>query len=282
MSLLTSILISGTIILFSSFIRGTAGFGLALIAVPLLSLIQPMREVIVLVAIVNLLFSIIHIFRERATVSMRNTVITGICSLAGVFIGFMLLRNINEQVIRIFTGSIIILSGLALLRWVRLKISNQSVAYSIATFAGGILAGSITIGGPVVALILTGTGIPRDKFRSSMSLFFLFSFSFAVLLYWSDNMINADTIVHTAAAIPFLVTGLLLGESMAKHINQRAFRVIVLTLLLVMGSVMIYKSIWDNRAITSTIQTIPHLIPAAEQTTAIHQDHPPLSDLFPV
>lgn len=243
MTLFISLLLSGFIILFSSFIRGTTGFGLALTAFPLLSLFLPAKEVVVIVAMVNLLFSIAHIFREKSNINIRTIATIGFFSLLGVFIGFMLLRNVNEKMVRIFTGSVILLSGIAFMKGLSIKIPKISTAYGVASFFGGILAGSITIGGPVVALILAGANVPRERFRSSMSLFFLFSFTFAVTFYWIDNMINREILIHTAAVIPFLIAGLLLGEYFSRHINQKIFRLIVLYLLLIMGSLMIIRSL---------------------------------------
>jgi len=243
MPLLWSLIISGIIIMFSSFIRGTTGFGLALTALPLLSMILQVRDAVVLVAIVNLTFSIVHIFRERSSFRVIDVVIIGCFSLAGVFIGFVLLKSINEDALRLFTGSVIILSGIAMIKGLKIRIKSISSAYGTASFLGGILAGSITIGGPVVAIILTGTGIPRDKFRSIMSLFFLFSFSFSVTFYLAGHLIDKVTSLHALASLPFLVSGLLLGEFMSKRINPKTFRLIVLYLLLVMGTIMILKSV---------------------------------------
>jgi len=243
MPLLWSLIISGIIIMFSSFIRGTTGFGLALTALPLLSMILQVRDAVVLVAIVNLTFSIVHIFRERSSFRVIDVVIIGCFSLAGVFIGFVLLKSINEDTLRLFTGSVIILSGIAMIKGLKIRIKSISSAYGTASFLGGILAGSITIGGPVVAIILTGTGIPRDKFRSIMSLFFLFSFSFSVTFYLAGNLVDKVTSLHALASLPFLVSGLLLGEFMSKRINPKTFRLIVLYLLLVMGTIMILKSV---------------------------------------
>jgi uncharacterized membrane protein YfcA len=56
-------------------------------------------------------------------------------------------------------------------------------------------------------------------------------------------MVDKVTSLHALAVLPFLVSGLLLGEAAAKHINQKLFRLMVLYLLLVMGSVMILKSV---------------------------------------
>jgi len=242
MPILWSLIISGLIILFSSFIRGTTGFGLALTAFPLLSLFLPVRDAVVLVAIVNLIFSIVHILRERTRLMIRDVIIIGSFSLAGVFIGFLLLRNINENVLRISTGAVIILCGIAMIKGMTVRISNNSVAYGVASLLGGILAGSITIGGPIVAIILTGASVPRDRFRNTMSIFFLFSFSFSVTFYIAGNMVDSLTSLHALVSLPFLVTGLLLGEMVARRINPATFRRIVLYLLLLMGTIIILKS----------------------------------------
>ncbi|MEZ4999504.1 MAG: sulfite exporter TauE/SafE family protein [Bacteroidales bacterium] len=243
MTLLTSLLVAGVIVLVSSFVRGITGFGLALTAFPFLVLFIPPKEVVVLLAIINLCFSIIYILRGKRSYRTKDVLNVSIFCIAGVLVGFFLLKFIPDNGLKLLTGSVIVLSGISLLLGVKLRISNLTVAYSVSSLLGGILAGSTTIGGPVVALILTGSDLPRDRFRNSMSLFFLFSYGSAVIMYLADSMINSDTLVYAASSIPFLVTGLILGEFLSKKINQKYFRILVLVLLLVMGSRMIITSL---------------------------------------
>lgn len=243
MSILFSISLSGLIILFASIIRGTTGFGLALVALPLLVNFLPVKEVVVLLAIVNFLFSVIHIVRERGMARIRYIVFTGIFSMAGVFIGFILLRSIPDKWISVVAGLAIIMAVIAMISGFSIKVRNISLSYSIASFIGGILAGSITIGGPFVALVLTGTNTEKEKFRSAMSYFFLFSYGFAIVLYTLDSMVDKETLIHASASLPFLIAGLLIGERVSKKVDQRLFKLFIFSLLLIMGFLMIYRNL---------------------------------------
>ena len=242
MSLIETILLSGAIIFFASIIRGVTGFGLALFALPLMTLYMPVKEVIITLAIVNFIFSITHILRERNHLEKKEVFLISIFSLPGVLAGFILHKSFPEQWLVIFAGIVIISFGIAMLRGFSLKMKNTNYAISIASLIGGILAGSITIGGPIVALALAGTTIPKNRFRHAMSIFFLFSYGFAVILYLSSGMLNQSIIIIAGSSMPLLIAGLVVGVRISKGINQKSFRQLILFLLLVMGVLMIIRS----------------------------------------
>lgn len=233
---------SGAIIFLASIIRGVTGFGLALFALPLMTLYMPVKEVIITLAIVNLIFSITHILRERNHLEKRELFLISIFSMSGVLAGFILHKSFPEKWLVIFAGIVVISFGIAMLRGFTFKVKNSNYAISIASLFGGILAGSITIGGPIVALVLAGTSIPKIRFRHAMSIFFLFSYGFAVILYLGSGMVNRSIIISAGSSIPLLIAGLVIGERVSKGINQKSFRQLILALLLVMGVLMIFRS----------------------------------------
>jgi uncharacterized membrane protein YfcA len=90
-------------------------------------------------------------------------------------------------------------------------------------------------------LILTGSNTGKERFRQLMSIFFLFSYGFAVFLYSINNLISKEILVNSAASLPLLFAGLATGEIISRKINQKYFRLVVLLMLIVMGGRMVIK-----------------------------------------
>ena len=75
------------IIFVASVVRGFTGFGLALVAVPLIQFIIPVTDTAVFIAIINLIFSLLYYRRSRELVREqplgRMALFTGIGVAAG-------------------------------------------------------------------------------------------------------------------------------------------------------------------------------------------------------
>ena len=64
-----NIIAVSVIIFIASIVRGFTGFGLALVAVPLIQFIMPVSDTAVFIAMINLIFSILYYRRSRGIVA---------------------------------------------------------------------------------------------------------------------------------------------------------------------------------------------------------------------
>lgn len=231
------------IIFFASIVRGLSGFGLAMIALPLLSLILPYRQTVVLLVAVNLSFSIVHLIKSKGLIKSGYFVIIIVFSSLGVTAGVLLLNRINNEILRACAGLVILIFAILMISGYRLRFTRPGMAYSLASLIGGILAGSASIGGPVAALMLGGTKLKHDEFRYSMSVFFLVSYTYSTALYSVTGSIDPEQLLLIVFCIPSMIAGFLLGERLTKIINERKIRTIVLLLLVLAGILTTWKGL---------------------------------------
>jgi uncharacterized membrane protein YfcA len=229
------------IIFIASVVRGFTGFGLALVAVPLIQFIMPVTDTAVFIAIINLMFSLLYYRRSRALVKEqplgRMAVWTGI----GVAAGTAVLKFVNPAFIQLGWGMLIILIVFSLIRGMSFRIGSDRSAMTLSGLFGGLLAGATGITGPPVAIILSAIKTPKEKFNALISVFILFAVTYALLFYFVSGLITAHTALLALTCIPALLAGLWTGDRLVAKISQVTFTRVIYAVLILMGLITIYK-----------------------------------------
>lgn len=229
------------IILFASFVRGAAGFGLAMTAMPLLNLFMNYLDTVILAVFLNLMFSVVHLIRSRGTIGKLNLILTLVFGIIGVTTGVIILKGVDQNLLKTIAGIIIIMFGFSILFGLEIRIKNKSFAFSAAALTGGILAGCASIGGPAAAIILGGTNMKQEKFRYAMSVFFLVTYLYSAIMYGATKLVSLNNIKMILFSLPFMAAGLVFGDKIAGKLNKNVFRRMVLVLLIITGSIITYQ-----------------------------------------
>ena len=222
-------------------VRGFTGFGLALVAVPLIQFIMPVSDTAVFIAIINAIFSVIYFRRSRESVRGqplgRMAVWTGI----GVAAGTLILKFLNPAYIQLVWGMLIIFIVIALARGFSFGIRSDKSAMTLSGLFGGVLAGATGITGPPVAIILSSMKTPREKFNAVISLFILFAVSYALIFYLVAGLVKTDTFLLALCSVPALIAGLYTGDRLVARISQTTFTRVVYIVLVMMGLITLFK-----------------------------------------
>jgi len=229
------------IIFVASVVRGFTGFGLALVAVPLIQFINPVTDTAVFIAIINLIFSLLYYRRSRELFREqplgRMALFTGI----GVAAGTLVLKYLNPAYIQLGWGLLIIIIVLALARGFSFRISSDASAMTLSGLLGGLLAGATGITGPPVVVILSSMKTPKEKFNAVISVFILFAVSYALLFYLVSGLIRPETAMLALCSVPALISGLRTGDILVSRISQKTFTNVIYIVLIIMGIVTLYR-----------------------------------------
>jgi len=229
------------IIYLASVIRGFTGFGLALVAVPLIQFIMPVSDTAVFIAIINMIFSILYFRRSREIVKDQPLGRMALWTGIGVGAGTLVLKFINPAYIQLAWGLLIIFIVTVLARGVSFSIKSDASAMTLSGLFGGLLAGATGITGPPVAIILSAMKTPKAKFNALISMFILFAVSYALIFYLVSGLINRETALLALCSVPALVAGLRTGDFLVLKISQKTFTNIVYAVLFIMGLITLFK-----------------------------------------
>ncbi len=229
------------IIFIASVVRGFTGFGLALVAVPLLQFIMPVTDTAVFIAIINLTFSLLYYRRSRTVIKGQPLGRMALWTGIGVASGTVVLKFVNPAYIQLVWGLLIIFIVIALAGGVSFSIRSDASAMTMSGLFGGLLAGATGITGPPVAVILSAQKTPKEKFNAIISVFILFAVSYALVFYLISGLIAWETALLALCSVPALLAGLRTGDVLVARISQKTFTSVVYIVLLIMGIITLFK-----------------------------------------
>lgn len=233
-----TIIVLGLLIVFiASVAQGLTGFGFALIAVPLLSLLLPFDQVVPVVVSLGLITNVLMLFKLYRDVELRKIWLLLVFGFVGIPIGGYMLLAVPANILQLIVSILVLVFAILLLMRISYPIRNEYVAFPFVGLLSGVLNGSISVSGPPLVLFLANQGKDVDVFRSNLVVYGFFLNVFTLGMFAYQGFLNQEVISITLVACIAMALGTGLGMLLAKRVNQEMFKKIVIYLL--MGS-----SIW--------------------------------------
>lgn len=231
------------IILFASLLQTSTGFGFSVMATPFLLLLFEPREAIQINLILSLFISIAFFLQVKKDVDpliLRRFIIG---SIFGLPIGITMFLWMDMTRFKIGVSLLILLLTLLLVLRFRVKQTDKR-DFVIGGFSGTLTA-SIGMPGPPILLYFSGTDTSKEKIRSTALTYYLFIYfvSFVIQVIFVGT--TKTTWIYSAAALPIVIIGMMLGQVIFKWINQKVFQVVTYLILFFTGMYLMLTSIFD-------------------------------------
>jgi hypothetical protein len=239
----TNIIALSLIIFMASVVRGFTGFGLALVAVPLIQFFLPVTDTAVFIGFINFIFSIAYYRKSKEIVKGQPLGIMALTTGAGVAVGTAILKYVPSSSIQLVWGVLIILTVILMVRGVNFGIMSDKTALAFSGLSGGLLAGCTGITGPPVAVILSSVKTPKEKFNAIISMFIFFAVTYALVFYMVAGLIRKETLMLAACSVPALLLGLRTGDKLMDRISQKTFTKAIYIVLVIMGAITLLKGL---------------------------------------
>lgn len=225
-------------------VTGLTGFGLALISTPLLLFVYEPRTVIVLTAIFSVFINIAVVWDSWREARRRLAVALLVPAVVGVVLGAEVLRVLDPLYIRLAVGAVVVFSALLLMRDVRLPGAGTRWGPFVAGGASGALSTSTGLAGPPIVLLLAARGLPKEEFRSTSALYFLFMSIVGIVVLGGRGLIEAGEIPLGAVLVPAAIAGKFVGTAFLKKVSERAFRALSLGIVILTGTLGVATALW--------------------------------------
>lgn len=227
-------------------VRGVAGFGGAVVAVPLTALVLPVQIVIPVVAVLQLLASMDHVWRNWRVIVWPELLRIAPFMGLGVLIGLYLFSQLDARTIGKGLGIFVIAYALfALVTAGRPLGSARQMPWPLAATVstGAAVIGALFGGasGPFYAMYLKALRLPRDAFRATVTMIVLMQVVLRIAGYAGLGLVDGYALLITVAALPFMLLGAKLGDGIASRVDQRTFTRIVGAVLLISGTALMLK-----------------------------------------
>ena len=236
-----SYLLIFVILFVSTFIHSTLGFGQALIAMPLLAMVVELKTATPLVAFVLMTIAAIILLRNWRVADLNAVWRLVLSSCFGIPVGLFLLRDVPEDLMKVFLGIVVILFSLFNLANRHLKIINlrrvgggSMLAYLFG-FVAGVLGAVYNTSGVVITIYATLRDWAPDRFRSTLQSYFVFTGLLILAGHGLAGLWTSEVLKFYVTAVPLILVAIFLGGKLHRFIPQGQFDGYVNVGLLVLG-----------------------------------------------
>lgn len=225
-----------TLILFSgSLIQGLAGFGGALISIPLILLYAEPRwaaPVVVLCYTINRLPAMVVL---RKNLMWDHSLLLIAAAIPGALFGGLLLKSMEPGFIMKIMGTVLVLFSAYKVIAPEFKLVFSKIWAVPTGLLSGILGAAIGTDGPPVVVYAALKPWSKEQVVGMLQSFFVITNFIVLGSYWVHGLLTASVLQVSGVAAPFAVAGILLAIRVNRHMSQRRFEVILYILIGLMG-----------------------------------------------
>ena len=232
---LAQLLLVSAVVLLAALLRGFTGFGFALVAVPVFSLIMPPTEAVVLSALLTLTISLIGIRSYWGVVPLKPMWPLVLMACAGTAAGTWLVTMISASHFQFWAGLSVILACLGMSCFRPLQRPLHPIFAWLTGLLSGLMNGALAIPGPPMIIYAMLQEPQPQRSRALLMTFFLAASLLALASYAVAGFFNLRTAGYFLASIPALYAGDRIGYYLFRHFGSALYRRIALLGLLVMG-----------------------------------------------
>lgn len=236
---MTSALVLGAVVvLLGAVVQGAAGYGMNLLAAPVLTLVDP-QLVPVPLLLLSSTHAVLAAIREHTHVDWRGVAWTMAGRLPGTAIGVLIVVLLPQ-------GPFSIVVGIAVLTCVVLSLTAwhprpRPPALVIGGLAGGTFGTAATTGGPPVAILYQHERGPI--IRSTMAMYFLCGSLISVAGLALGGQVDETALMQAAVLLPGMLLGFVLSNPVKKVLDTGWMRPTVLGISGLSATVLIARTV---------------------------------------
>jgi uncharacterized membrane protein YfcA len=217
--------------------KGGFGGAVAILAVPLMSLLMPPAQAAAILLPILVVMDMVVIYSYRGHYDARALRLLLPGAMLGILLGYVLADAMNEAFLRLLVGSVALLFGLqALLGW--LSRAGRRHHRGAATFFGalaGFSSFSIHAGGPPLTMYLLPKGFAPVVYAGTAGLFFAAVNLVKLPPYYALGQFTADNLLYSLALVPFAPLGVLIGRRLVGISNPTFYYRVIAAFLVLVG-----------------------------------------------
>jgi hypothetical protein len=237
-----------TILFLAVLARSTFGFGDALIAMPLLSLIGGIDTVHFakpLVAMISAVTAASIIARDWKSIEWKSAAWLILAAAAGIPFGLLFLTEADERVVKTLLAVLVISFSLFALVQPRLPLLKTDRTALLFGFLAGVLGGAYNAHGPPLVIYGALRRWPADRFRATLQAYFLPTSLLIVCGDGARGLWTADMFRHFLYSLPLIVPAVLLGRRLNARFSVERFTKVLFVMLLAIGALLLASAVQD-------------------------------------
>ena len=229
------------VLFIATLVRSTLGFGEALVAVPLLALVIPVKVAAPVAALVSITVAAIVVIQEWRHVELKSAAWLIGSTIAGIPVGLLLLTRVAEPIVKGVLAIVIIAFAVQSLRHRGWHLPGDRFAWLFG-LAAGVLGGAYGMNGPPLAVYGSLRGWSPGQFRATLQGYFLPASALGVLGYWAVGLWTPSVTSLYLRSLPAVVVAIFVGHQLSRRLSPRRFAAAVYIGLAITGGVLLAQS----------------------------------------
>ncbi len=236
-------LYTSLIFLVAGFTQGISGFGAALVAMPLLTLLIGIKAAVPLIMLNGLIITGFLSLQLKGHVDRRKIMPLLLGSLPGIFVGAWALKRMDAGLLQLAFGAFIVLYAVYSLTSAQPRAQRISGRWGyVAGFLAGVISSLFSAGGPPAVIYVSLTDWAKDEIKATLSVFFFVSGVVTAFGHAINGLTTRATLQQLVSTGPMTLCGVLAGVFLYRKIRHRTYIAIMLWLLILMGLTMIFAA----------------------------------------
>ena len=232
---------SAVILAVAFLVRGVAGFGSGLIAVPTLTLMLPLSLVVPLMVLLDYIASLSHGLANREEIRWKELLPLIPFSLAGVVIALYFLTKSDALLLTKALGVFVILFALYTLSGITPKAGAARGWGALAGLSGGMIGTMFGTGGPFYVTYFKARGLEKAAFRTTLAVTFLLDGAGRLVGFATSGFFDFEFLKLVAMALPIMAVFMYIGGHIHTRLTHTQFQRAISVLLIASGVVLLLK-----------------------------------------
>lgn len=200
------ILVAGLVVALGALVQGAVGYGMALVAAPLLALFDPALVPVPLILLTTV-HSVLAVVRDGRHADWSGIGWAMLGRLPGTGLGVLAVVMLSQRAFSLIVGLCVLACVvLSLLAW---RPRPRPRALVIAGIASGAAGTAASIGGPPIALLYQGEAGPRV--RGTIGGYFVLGSVTSIAALAAADQVTSESLVSATLLTPFLLFGFALS-----------------------------------------------------------------------
>jgi len=234
----TVLVLAGLAVAAGAVVQGAVGFGIALVAAPLLALLDPALVPVPLLMLTSV-HSILAVLRDGRDADWRGVGWAMLGRLPGTALGVLAVVSLPQRAFSLAIGLFVLaFVVLSLLTWRPRPRAGSLVVAGVVSGVGGTAA---SIGGPPLALLYQSSTGPQV--RGTMAAYFVLGSVTSIAALAAAGQVTGAALTSTTLLAPFLVGGFLLSAPARRVLDAGRTRTAVLVVAAVSAVLLIGQSV---------------------------------------
>ena len=207
----------------ATLVRSTLGFGEALLAVPLLAFVMPVKVAAPVAVLVSITVAAAVVAQDWRHVQLRSAAWLVLFTLLGIPLGLLLLRSVSEPIVKGVLGVLVAGFAAAALRSRgTYALTDDRLAWVFGVSAG-VLGGAYGMNGPPLAVYGALRRWSPEHFRATLQGYFLPASVVGMIGYWAAGLWTSTVSRYYLLSLPAVLLAIALGRVINRRFDASRF-----------------------------------------------------------